>query len=84
MPGQKVPPLHFKTALTPQMGTFLSRQPPTTSTLGYTETVTDYITNCIDDMTHTKNISIQANQNPWLTGEVYRLLKDQNELGLEP
>ncbi len=44
----------------------------------YTETVTAYITKCIDDVTVTKTITVRANQKPWLTGEVYRLLKAQN------
>ncbi len=30
------------------------------------------------DVTVTKTITVQANQKPWLTGEVYRLLKAQN------
>ncbi len=42
------------------------------------ETVTAYITKCIDDVTVTKTITVRANQKPWLTGEVYRLLKAQN------
>ncbi len=44
----------------------------------YTETVTAYITKCIDDVTVTKTITVRANQKPWLTGEVYRLLKARN------
>ncbi len=44
----------------------------------YSETVTAYITKCIDDVTVTKTISVWANQKPWLTGEVYRLLKARN------
>ncbi len=50
----------------------------TTDLQEYTETVTAYITKCIDDVTVTKTITVQANQKPWLTGEVYRLLKAQN------
>uniref|UniRef100_A0A672I8N9 Reverse transcriptase domain-containing protein n=2 Tax=Salarias fasciatus TaxID=181472 RepID=A0A672I8N9_SALFA len=41
----------------------------------YTDTVTSYITKCIDDVTHIKNITIRANRKPWLTGDVHRLLK---------
>ncbi len=46
----------------------------TTDLQEYTETVTAYITKCIDDVTVTKTITVRANQKPWLTGEVYRLL----------
>ncbi len=42
------------------------------------ETVTAYITRCIDDVTVTKTINVRANQKPWLTGEAYRLLKARN------
>ncbi len=31
-----------------------------------------------EDVTVTKTITVQANQKPWLTGEVYRLLKARN------
>ncbi len=50
----------------------------TTDLQEYSETVTAYITKCIDDVTVTKTITIRANQKPWLTGEVYRLLKARN------
>ncbi len=50
----------------------------TTDLQEYSETVTAYITKCIDDVTVTKSITIRANQKPWLTGEVYRLLKARN------
>ncbi len=50
----------------------------TTDLQVYTETVTAYITKCIDDVTVTKTITVRANQKPWLTGEVYRLLKARN------
>ncbi len=50
----------------------------TTDLQEYSETVTAYITKCIDDVTVTKTITVRANQMPWLTGEVYRLLKAQN------
>uniref|UniRef100_A0A9J8A6D7 Reverse transcriptase domain-containing protein n=1 Tax=Cyprinus carpio carpio TaxID=630221 RepID=A0A9J8A6D7_CYPCA len=44
----------------------------------YSETVTAYITKCIEDVTVTKTITVRANQKPWMTGEVYRLLKTRN------
>ncbi len=50
----------------------------TTDLQEYSETVTAYITKCIDDVTVTKTITVQANQKPWLTGEVYRHLKARN------
>ena len=50
----------------------------TTNIQEYTETVTGYTTKCIDDMTHTRFITIRANQKPWLTGEVHRLLWARN------
>ncbi len=50
----------------------------TTDLQEYTETVTAYIPKCIDDVTVTKTITVRANQKPWLTGEVYRLLKARN------
>ncbi len=50
----------------------------TTDLQEYSETVTAYITKCIDDVTVTKSITVRANQKPWLTGEVYRLLKARN------
>ncbi len=50
----------------------------TTDLQEYTETVTAYITKCIDDVTVTKTITVRTNQKPWLTGEVYRLLKARN------
>ncbi len=40
----------------------------TTDLQEYTETVTAYITKCIDDVTVTKTITVRANQKPWLTG----------------
>ncbi len=46
----------------------------------YTETVTAYIKNCIDDMTVTKIITTCANQKPWMTtAEVCELLKTRDE-----
>ncbi|XP_008302371.1 zinc finger and SCAN domain-containing protein 31-like [Stegastes partitus] len=47
----------------------------TTDLQEYTETVTAYITNSIDDVTDTKTITVQDNQKPWLTEKVYRLMK---------
>ena len=44
----------------------------------YTETVTAYISKCIDDVTETKTITVRANQKPWLTREVHRLLRARN------
>lgn len=46
-----------------------------TDTDEYTDTVTSYITKCIEDVTHTKSIIIRANQKPWLTWDVHRLLR---------
>ncbi|KAK0136911.1 hypothetical protein N1851_026933 [Merluccius polli] len=34
----------------------------------YSDTVTAYISKCIDDVTDTKTITVRANQKPWLTG----------------
>ena len=45
----------------------------------YTDTVTSYISKCIDDVTHMKTITNRANQKPWLTGDVHRLLKARNK-----
>ncbi len=50
----------------------------TTDLQEYIETVTAYITKCIDDVTVTKTITVRANQKPWLTGEVYRRLNPRN------
>ncbi len=33
------------------------------------------ISNCTDDVTHRKIITIRANQKPWLTGKVHKLLR---------
>jgi len=46
----------------------------------YTDTVTSYISKCIDDVTHVKTITTRANQKPWLTGEVHRLLRTRNRV----
>ena len=45
----------------------------------YTDTVTSYISKCIDDETHIKTITTRANQKPWLTGEVHGLLRARNK-----
>lgn len=45
----------------------------------YTDTVTSYITKCIDDVTHTKQIITRANWKPWLTGDVLRLLRARDK-----
>uniref|UniRef100_A0A672HXF0 Reverse transcriptase domain-containing protein n=1 Tax=Salarias fasciatus TaxID=181472 RepID=A0A672HXF0_SALFA len=44
----------------------------------YTETVTAYMRKCMDDVTVSRTISTHANQKPWLTGEVHRLLRARN------
>lgn len=44
----------------------------------YTESVSGYITKCIDDVTAVKVIRKRANQKPWLTGEVHSLLMARN------
>lgn len=48
----------------------------------YTETVTAYITKCMDDVTHSKTITVRANQKPWLTGWLYRHMALQPPEGL--
>ncbi len=45
----------------------------------YTETVTAYIKNCIDDVTVTKTITTRANRKPWMTAEVRGLQKTREE-----
>ncbi|KAL0175804.1 hypothetical protein M9458_028134 [Cirrhinus mrigala] len=50
----------------------------TTDLQEYAETVTAYINKCTEDVTVTKTITVRANQKPWMTGEVYRLLKARN------
>lgn len=45
----------------------------------YKETVTSFITKCIDDLTDTKTIIIRANCKPWLTGDVHKLLRARNK-----
>ncbi|KAL0149801.1 hypothetical protein M9458_054849 [Cirrhinus mrigala] len=50
----------------------------TTDLQEYAETVTAYINKCTEDVTVTKTITVHANQKPWLTGEVYSLLKAWN------
>ncbi|KAL0148752.1 hypothetical protein M9458_055930 [Cirrhinus mrigala] len=62
--------MHFKEAATYNNQTDLQE---------YTETVTAYIKKCIDDVTVTKTITTRANQKPWMTAEVRRLLKIRDE-----
>ncbi|KAL0148027.1 hypothetical protein M9458_056642 [Cirrhinus mrigala] len=50
----------------------------TTDLQEYAETVTAYINKCTEDVTVVKTITVRANQKPWMTGEVYRLLKARN------
>ncbi|KAI2645994.1 hypothetical protein H4Q32_025360 [Labeo rohita] len=50
----------------------------TTDLQEYAETVTAYINKCTEDVTVTKTITVRVNQKPWMTGEVYRLLKARN------
>ncbi|KAI2644718.1 Phosphopantetheine adenylyltransferase [Labeo rohita] len=50
----------------------------TTDLQEYAETVTAYINKCTEDVTVTKTITVHTNQKPWMTGEVYRLLKARN------
>ncbi|KAM9828196.1 uncharacterized protein ACBT44_021217 [Syngnathus typhle] len=45
----------------------------------YTDSVSSYITKCIDDVTHTKSIVTRANWKPWLTGAVLRLLRARDK-----
>ena len=49
----------------------------------YTETVIVYMAKCNDNVTDTKTVTktVQANQKPWLTGEVYWLEMLLSELG---
>ncbi len=41
--------------------------------------MTAYIKKCIDDVTVTKTITTRANQKPWMTAEVYGLLKTRDD-----
>ncbi|KAL0148289.1 hypothetical protein M9458_056435, partial [Cirrhinus mrigala] len=50
----------------------------TTDLQEYAETATAYINKCTEDVTVAKTITVRANQKPWMTGEVYRLLKARN------
>ncbi len=45
----------------------------------YTETMTAYCLNCIDDVTVTKTITTRPNRKPWMTAEVRGLLKTRDE-----
>lgn len=42
------------------------------------ETLAAYMRKCIDNIKVTKTISARANQKPWLTGEVRRLMRARN------
>ncbi|XP_036416053.1 uncharacterized protein LOC118800012 [Colossoma macropomum] len=44
----------------------------------YAESVTGFISKCVEDVTVIKNITTCANQKPWLTREVHALLKARN------
>ncbi|KAK2918691.1 hypothetical protein Q8A73_003062 [Channa argus] len=50
----------------------------TTDLQEYAETVSAYINKCINDVTVKKTITVRANQKPWMTEDVYRLLKTRN------
>ncbi|KAI3369497.1 hypothetical protein L3Q82_007712 [Scortum barcoo] len=52
--------------------------PATTSQTSRSTQMSAYITKCIDDVTILKTITVWANQKPWLTGEVNKLLKARN------
>ncbi|XP_049589638.1 uncharacterized protein [Syngnathus scovelli] len=45
----------------------------------YTDSVTSYITKCIDDVTCSKSVITRANWKPWLTGAVLRLLRARDK-----
>nr|XP_049579070.1 uncharacterized protein LOC125970585 [Syngnathus scovelli] len=45
----------------------------------YTDSVTSYITKCIDDVTCSKSVVTRANWKPWLTGAVLRLLRARDK-----
>lgn len=47
----------------------------TTDIEEYADVVSGYILKCMDDVCVTKNITVQANQKPWMTTEVQVLLK---------
>lgn len=44
----------------------------------YTDSVTGYITKCMEDVTVTKDITVRANEKPWFTREVRELLRARN------
>ncbi|XP_036417084.1 CMRF35-like molecule 8 [Colossoma macropomum] len=45
----------------------------------YTESVTGYISECIDDVTVSKLITTHPNQKPWMTAEVHMLLRTHDK-----
>ena len=63
-----------------QTGRFSGRRPPPTrtSTSLNTQTLTGYITKCMEDVTVTKDITVRANEKPWFTREVRELLRARN------
>lgn len=44
----------------------------------YTETLTAYNRKCIDDVAVIKTITSRPNQRPWLTAEVWMLMRTQD------
>lgn len=44
----------------------------------YAMSVSAYISKCMDDVSAIKNIITQANQKPWMTDEIRKMLKAQN------
>lgn len=67
-----------------ETGKCLSKQPPTTppQTLRSIQTLTTYITKCID-VTHTKTITILANQKLWQSTSCWGPEKIPSELGIK-
>ena len=63
-----------------QTGRVSGRRPPPTrtSTSLNTQTLTGYITKCMEDVTVTKDITVRANEKPWFTREVRELLRARN------
>ncbi|KAI4902382.1 hypothetical protein NFI96_005631 [Prochilodus magdalenae] len=44
----------------------------------YAESMTGYMSKCVEDVTVTRNITTRANQKPWLTREVHAHLRTRN------
>ena len=78
--GYRELPQHCKTVLKPHSETFseTATYASITDLQKYTESITGYIIKCIDDATVVKTINGQANQKPWLTREVFSLLRACN------